>query len=194
MSGAGAAPEAFTPSFNLSADSWGTDVLQVNSSFNFLHAFDLTGTVFSVNSIGLGRASSFLSDLKINKAIQSATWSYFHGLNGFRANKRMDGSVVFGGYDQAKTVGSNYSTDLVYDTGCDTGLVVRVSGFTLRFANGTVFYLNSLSPYACIDPNVETVALPLQIVDDIKNNIGGTQMGTSSGIRPEGLVYRTGDV
>ncbi|KAK4548165.1 hypothetical protein LTR36_010034 [Oleoguttula mirabilis] len=50
----------------------------------------------------------------------------------------MDGQIVFGGYDAAKTKGNNYTKSLQLPTlACSSGMEVTVTDMVLNFPNGT---------------------------------------------------------
>lgn len=108
--------------------------------------------------LGLGRNSTFLNALKADGLISSRTWSFFWGLNG--RNTQTNGSMVFGGYDQAKISGTaQYNGKLNY-TNCDSGVQFEVDDLKLLFLNGTdqtLFDTSSSSDiplplYSCMDP------------------------------------------
>ncbi|KAI0097829.1 aspartic peptidase domain-containing protein [Nemania sp. FL0031] len=87
--------------------------------------------------LGLGSNSTFLSALKAGNRIASRVWSMFYGLTGGNANAQLDGTLVLGGYDQAKVSGQGYTLELQEVPGCSTQIVVDVSDIILHFPNGT---------------------------------------------------------
>ena len=51
----------------------------------------------------------------------------------------MDGLIVFGGYDRAKTTGNRYTQKLVPpEVNCESGMRVTMSDLKLDFPNGTI--------------------------------------------------------
>ncbi|KAG8628172.1 hypothetical protein KVT40_004045 [Elsinoe batatas] len=54
--------------------------------------------------LGLGGNSTLLSALRKSERISSRSYGIFSGLTGVTAASQMDGSLVLGGYDRAKTV------------------------------------------------------------------------------------------
>jgi hypothetical protein len=67
----------------------------------------------------------------------------------------MDGSVVFGGYDRAKTSGTRYTQNLVLpQVNCLSGMRVTISDLRLDFPNGTVTsILGHKQINACLQPD-----------------------------------------
>lgn len=61
----------------------------------------------------------------------------FWGLTGTTSTTHMDGVFVIGGYDSAKTTGSNYTAPLRPDENCKTGMLVTISDIELSYPNGT---------------------------------------------------------
>lgn len=94
-------------------------------------------------NIGLGLNSTFFTALKDANRISSRSFSFWWGLNGATKNAQMDGSIVFGGYDRAKTTGSAFTKKLQTPSlTCDSGIIVSISDLSLRFPNATESTLN----------------------------------------------------
>lgn len=109
------------------------------------------------NLLGLGNQSTFLNTLKETGVIESRTWSVFWGLDGASVGGYTNGSMVFGGYNENKASGANYTAKLNY-TSCRWGTQLEISAFSIVDTGGMV---TSMSPndtdattplFACIDP------------------------------------------
>lgn len=107
------------------------------------------------SNLGLCIGSTILSALKAAGNITSHSYSWWWGQNGANENAQMDGSIVLGGYDKAKTSGAGYTRDLVPpDSGCLSGMRVTVSSLLLNFPNGTVSnWLGEDQISACLQPD-----------------------------------------
>lgn len=129
-----------TAGWSVISDAVGTDTLQFGNSS------DLAGIEFTVlkvqewamNAIGLGPSSVLLNDLVKRSIILSKSWSAFWGLEGTEKENQMDGSLILGGYDRAKTrgAGTRYTVSNI-SPACDTGLIVDVSTISMHWPNGT---------------------------------------------------------
>ncbi|KAI3400508.1 hypothetical protein diail_2707 [Diaporthe ilicicola] len=87
-------------------------------------------------AIGLGTNSTILNVLKNSGKIVSRSWSYFYGLVG--GSSRMNGELVFGGYNAARVSGDSSEHSMSSPSSlCPTRMIVTVTGMALRFANGT---------------------------------------------------------
>ncbi|GAB7363947.1 hypothetical protein MBLNU230_g4509t1 [Neophaeotheca triangularis] len=76
--------------------------------------------------MGIGRDSPLLTRLKESGHIGSRSYGYWHGLDAY--NTQMDGAVVFGGYDAAKTSGDNLTFQLTEVTlRCPSGMRVKLT-------------------------------------------------------------------
>ncbi|WPH01362.1 Hypothetical protein R9X50_00420400 [Acrodontium crateriforme] len=101
--------------------------------------FDYNNQYHSQGAIGLGQNSTILSALKNAGHISSRSYGYWWGLNGATSNSQMDGSLVLGGYDQAKTQGSNITLPITPNSasGCESGMSFPVIDLLMAFPNGT---------------------------------------------------------
>lgn len=89
-------------------------------------------------AIGLGPNSTLLTALKNAGTISSRSYGYWWGENGATSDAQMDGSLVLGGYDAAKTQGSNITTALrTPSLSCMSGMHMTISDIVMRFPNGT---------------------------------------------------------
>jgi hypothetical protein len=92
------------------------------------------------HALGLGANSTLLNALVEAGRIPSRVWSIFWGrMWTGRDATELDGSLVLGGYDQEKIIGSNVTQALDYSdrTGCSTGMMVIVSDILVNFRNGS---------------------------------------------------------
>lgn len=88
------------------------------------------------------------------------SYSWWWGLD--LPSSSLDGSIVLGGYDAAKTNGPNYSLPIQPSAENCAGLYTTVKDMTLGFPNGTVSSLMADAPasqpfIACIEPEVPVV-------------------------------------
>lgn len=121
----------------------------------------------TMSGFGLGPNSSILNTLKSTGIIASRSFGFFWGRDSPNATQ-LDGSFIFGGYDQEKTRGQKYNFPIsTWNPLCPTGFVVSLSNITLNFPNGTspsIFTSSdSDSITACIDPELKSlIHLPLE--------------------------------
>ena len=172
----------------------GADIVYVSSSYP-LYDFPLamTKSGIEMNSLGVGRESTFLQTLLQDGAISSKTWSLFYGLAGEDYYSQMDGMAVFGGYDKAKVKDEdmNETIKLDYDfkKNCRTGMVVTVTSIDVGFENGTEQNAFASPVDMCLDPAFEIMSFRSAIVDNLKEKFGGKSFDTSFGQAPNGLLY-----
>lgn len=85
----------------------------------------------------------------------SHSFAWWFGWAGAVSSAQMDGQIVFGGYDAAKTEGANHTQPLVAPTlSCTTGMTVLVTDMVLNFPNGTnAPMVSSGAIAACIMPD-----------------------------------------
>jgi hypothetical protein len=147
------------------------------------------GDYVTENLLGLGPNSTILNALKARGSIASRTWSFFWGLNGATTSSQMDGSLIFGGYDAAKTTGQSVTAPLRHVVGqnCPSGMAVTISDMLLNFPNGSspsIFAAAGVGPLAaCLEPEFPTLmTLPLDIWQTFNDLAGGDNIGRSFGI------------
>ncbi|MCJ1405933.1 hypothetical protein MMC11_009167 [Xylographa trunciseda] len=174
-------------------DIFGTDVLQVNTNAE-LKKYPmgiLRGSNSHPNAIGMEENSTFLNALQAAKLIPSRTWSLFWGLAGAEPSSQMDGSLVIGGYDAAKTTGSNSTQPTTKGQGCN--LLVTMTAINLNFPNGTNFNILGTSHGAalrmCVSPIYPIITIPYDIWQNFLAFGGGTYIGRSVGINLWGEVF-----
>jgi hypothetical protein len=120
----------------------------------------------------------------------------FWGRTGGTLDKQQDGTFVFGGFDQSKTSGENYTSDLNYsNSDCPTGMIVTISDLALNFANGTSASLfdgmRSSAISACIVPDYPVLmTLPREpYFERFEQFTGHTLSQRSFGIYYYGMLY-----
>ncbi|KAI1773349.1 acid protease [Hypoxylon cercidicola] len=134
----------------------GTDIFNLNSTIT-LNSFPLGiprllwGTDYTIlHPMGMGTNSTILNALVQAGQIGSRVWSIFWGRMWVDEQHALDGSIVFGGFDQQKIAGKNYTLPLDFsDTRCWTGMKVRISRIALNFLDG--YDHNLLPPSSSID-------------------------------------------
>ncbi|XDG04485.1 hypothetical protein ABKA04_004100 [Annulohypoxylon sp. FPYF3050] len=149
--------------------------------------------------MGMGANSTILNALLNAGQISSRVWSIFWGRTWVDDDNAIDGSVVFGGYDQQKTTGRNYTQPLDFSekTGCWTGMKVHISGLTVHPRSGGDF--NLLSPNeefaACIVPQRQLLLEgPQDIINEFEKKTDMQNYGQSAGLHNTAFVYHASDV
>lgn len=158
-----------TPEFHHENDLFGTDTMHINSTLSLQNyplrinqGLTLRGE--EINTLGLGRNSTFLNALSTAGFIASNTWSYFQGWTGSDPQHQIDGSLVLGGYDadKIKIGGNNLTIPFTDDPNCVGGLVVTITDIRMNLRNGsnpTILGPSAgLALKACIDPSYSLVA------------------------------------
>ena len=179
---------------------WGTDQLLLNSTLSMpdfpISIERLDNEAFSL--IGLGSNSTFVKALFDAKAIASKTWSLAWGWSGIDAAHQMNGNMVFGGYDAAKSQGPNTTSRLVYQKQCPSGLVVTITDITLNLKNGSnpsiLGSSHGSAMQACLDLEHPLITLPRDIYDGFVNFGGGTPFNRSTGNAFWGMNFEAKDV
>lgn len=138
MSASGADPsDTFV---NATSDLWSTDRFQFTPNISCKLAFGIRrvsgGEYLTQHILGLGANSTLLSTLKEAGIIASRSWSMYWGNSGAPETQN-DGIFVFGGFDNTKTTGKNYTFPLTYDSNCPSSMVVSITDISLTLPNGT---------------------------------------------------------
>ncbi|KAK1781451.1 aspartic peptidase domain-containing protein [Copromyces sp. CBS 386.78] len=146
-----------------------------------------------LHALGLGANSTYLNALSQSNKIPSKVWSYFWGRQ-WGSGSPLDGSIVFGGYDQEKTIGNNYTQPLDYSesTGCWTGMKVTVSDLVLNYRNGddeSIMPRNSAIPVCIVPQRHLLLEAPGYVVDNFEQATGMVAAGSSFGFYWGAQVY-----
>ena len=157
--------------------------------------------------IGLGTNSTLLNWLVSSGKIASRSWSYFWGRTtvtgaSSSSSEQLDGSVVFGGYDRAKVMGTKYTQPMTSsEPDCPSQLVVTITNIELNFANGSdasIFPASSSAAItACLTPALSTLMwIPFdpyfnKFMNLTNNNI--FDMGRSVGIYYWNMRYEASE-
>lgn len=146
-----------------------------------------------LHTMGMGTNSTILNALVQAGQIGSRVWSIFWGRMWVNDEVAVDGSVVFGGYDQQKTLGRNYTQPIDFsDTKCWTGMSVQISKITLKFRNGydTNLMPSNMLMLACIVPQRQ---LLLEASDSIlhrfEQETGMASFDRSFGLHHSAFLY-----
>lgn len=179
--------------YNSSGNLGGFDILRVNSTLSLNNiSIGLPNGELRLNTLGLGQNSTLLARLSSAGAIASKTWAYFHGLTGAEKKNQVDGSLILGGYDSAKTVGDKFTQPLQYVPSCTSGLVAIITDIKMSLQNGSVVSIigpsRGAALQACITPDAPTVNLPLNIWDTFLEISGSNAVGRSLGINGWGML------
>ncbi|KAK3489941.1 aspartic peptidase domain-containing protein [Neurospora crassa] len=146
-----------------------------------------------LHALGLGANSTYLNALSQSNKIPSRVWSYFWGRQ-WGNGAPLDGSIVFGGYDQEKIIGRNYTQSLDYSesTGCWTGMKVTVSDLVLNYRNGddeSIMPRNSAIPVCIVPQRQLLLEAPGFVVDNFEKATGMVKGGESFGLYWGSQVY-----
>jgi hypothetical protein len=142
------------------SDAWSTDAFHFTSNVSSEVVFgirrvDTAGQYLTQHIMGLGANSTLLAALKEVGLIASRCWSMYWGNSG-APTTQSDGVFIFGGYDDSKTTGTNYTFNLNYDIHCDSGMILTLSDVSVVFPSSTItslFNSASDSRRACILPD-----------------------------------------
>ncbi|KAI1760425.1 acid protease [Hypoxylon sp. FL1150] len=184
----------------------GTDTFSLNSTTTLSAAFPFGIPRLSwdhgytmLHAMGMGTNSTFLTTLLQTGRIGSRVWSIFWGRMWVDDEDAIDGSIVFGGFDQQKTLGKNYTQPLDFSdtTGCWTGMKVQISKLNLNFRNGDDVDLlpaNTLID-ACIVPQRQLLLeAPGTIVQTFEKETGMESYARSYGLHWSSYLYNTSDL
>jgi hypothetical protein len=184
------------PSFNVTADIFGLETLQLNSSVSttkFPIHIPRNRNILDMNSIGLGRNSTILNALFNSGVIASRSWSVFGGLMGADSIHQMDGNLVFGGYDTAKFTGDNYTERIVDNRACPTSLVATVVDISIMASGQPLSLLGQQLGSAvrfCVDPAYPIITIPEDAGSIFRDNSTTAQeLGRAFGLNLFGLLY-----
>ena len=179
-------------------DLYGTDTIQLNASTS-LTIFPIgiqNGLDLNSNALGLATNSTLLTAMFNAKLVASRTWSLFWGLTGENTDSQMDGELMLGGYDLAKTSGPNTTLHIALGSGCD--LSVNMTSIQMNFPNGTNFEVLqpsfSTGLRMCVTPEYPIITIPLPIWDNFLSYAGGTYIGRSFGINLYGELFQANGV
>ena len=111
----------------------------------------------------------------------------------------MDGSLVLGGYDAAKTSGPNLTESLgAISTQCSSSMYVTITGLVLGFPNGTDFdLLQGSTKAACLAPDYPALmSLPSDITDTFETvtNTADYGLGGGPGLQWIGMLFDPANV
>ena len=171
----------------------GTETIRINSS---LALSDFPVGIMKIpyrdvirtpsNFFGLARNSTLLNRLSSAGLIASRTWGYYQGWTGAETQHQLDGSLVLGGYDEAKTTGKNTTLSFSDNKDCVSGLLVTVSDIKMNLQNVTdlsIFGSSAASAMsACLNPTYRLISLPLDIWNSFVQFSGVEVLYRSRGI------------
>lgn len=131
-----------------------------------------------MNTLGVGAESTVLTRLRDWGYIASRSFSYWHGFNGAGAEDQVDGHMILGGYDRARTRGQNVTAPISNNPDCPGGLVVSVENVQMKFASGRSVGLMGESvgrplESFCVNSGVPEVVFPEPVLNRFINATGG---------------------
>ncbi|KAI1452190.1 acid protease [Annulohypoxylon moriforme] len=145
------------------------------------------------HAMGMGMNSTIINALFEAGQISSRVWSLFWGRMWVNDDSAVDGSLVFGGYDQQKIIGSKHvqALDFSENTGCWTGMKVSILNITRRrFGSATSLLDPSTEIMACIVPQHPLLLKgPSSILDNLLFNIDVGPGYTSDGLHRYASVF-----
>lgn len=120
----------------------------------------------------------------------------FLGQTGADSPTQMDGSLILGGYDAAKTTGSSYTTSITYDQSCTLPLVI--TSIVMNWPNGTntsILGMNQNDALRmCVTPANPIITLPENIWSLFQYYAGGNFLSHSQGLNFLGSSYDVKEV
>ncbi|KAH7356035.1 aspartic peptidase domain-containing protein [Pyrenochaeta sp. MPI-SDFR-AT-0127] len=124
--------------------------------------------------IGLARNSTFLRGLANANRTSSNTWSLFWGTE--VTSPQRDGSITFGGYDEA-IVGDSPNITVPFDRSddrCREGMIVEITGMTLQTTASSQDVMQGLGRQkVCIVPSAANLlTLPTRYWDRMQSIMG----------------------
>ncbi|PGH04999.1 hypothetical protein AJ80_08426 [Polytolypa hystricis UAMH7299] len=188
----------------LGISPWGTDMLRLltdesdsetesNATIDDFPIYSSSVDSIPQNALGLGRNSIFLDMLVKQKKIASRTWSVFWVWQGAEEQQQMEGSFVLGGYDRAKTEGSENATmDFADDVACPSSLLVYIKDITINTPGGKkegVLGDLGSAMRSCIKPDAELMTFPGAVYERIKKALPGRYLGPSAGFYYWAMSY-----
>ena len=184
---------------NLAKDLWGRDTIVLDSSLSQAgHPFGVVRESPNLeNTLGLGSNSSLLNALRDKGAILSKTWGLAWGWTGADAAHQTEGSLVLGGYDEARISGPNVTFPFDESIGY---LSVTITDMTLNFQNGTDagFLPDSRKSGipAIVSPNTALLNLPDDVFENflLVSNYQGPEPNRSTGVNWWGMTFFSSDV
>lgn len=124
-----------------------------------------------------------LTFLKTTGAIGSKSWGFWQGWTGAEASQQLDGSLIIGGYDEAKLTGPNVTLPIQYDDSCPGGLLITVTDITMNLKNGSDLSILGASHASalrvCVNPTPSFIGMPYDMWTGFLNNSGSTEVGRS---------------
>lgn len=126
----------------------------------------------TMHALGLGPNSTYLNALVKAGRIGARAFSIYWGRM-WTDNNPIDGSVIIGGYDQNKIIGSNYTQPLDYSlTGCWTGMKVTVNDIRINYRDGgdqTIFSANQQLGVCIVPQRQLLMEVPSTVVGNFQN-------------------------
>ena len=148
----------------------GTETIRINSSLtlsNYSIGVETEPEIGNRNSLGLARNSTFLNRLLSAGLINSKTWGYHAGWIGAETQHQLDGSLVLGGYDEAKKSGQNSIFSFSNVPDCLSGFLITIHDIEMNFLDGQNISLSDPSAgsamNACLQPSLPLMNLPVNI-------------------------------
>ena len=167
----------------------GTETIRINSSLtlsNFSIGIETQPEIGNRNTLGLGENSKFLKRLLSAGLIYSRTWGYHAGWTGAETQHQSDGSLVLGGYDEAKKSGQNSTFSILRIPACPSGFLITLHDIEMNFLDGRNRSLLGPSAAsamnACLQPSYHIMNLPVQIWESFVQFSEVNVLGRTNGI------------
>ena len=160
--------------------------LRINREFTYL--------ANSYNYVGLRTESLLMRSLIAGTQVSSNAIGYSSGWDGADITHDIDGSLVLGGYDRAKTAGPNLTQSIrTADTqDCLNGFKLSLTDLSLNLSNGrNISLMNSsdVGHTACIDTVSDSMRLTPSLWSNFLRSSGSTETGrVEDGFNREGFL------
>jgi Eukaryotic aspartyl protease len=148
-----------------------------------------------LHALGLGSNSTYLNALKQSSQIGSRVWSIFWGRM-WTDDNPLDGSIVFGGYDQRKIIGQNHTQALDFtSTGCWTGMKVNIADVLVNYRTGndqSIFSANTVLPVCLVPQRQLLIEVPSAVYENYEIATNTTNIGSSFGLHWSAHLFDAG--
>ena len=179
--------DTFTDSILLDPGLSLTDFpLRINREFDYL--------ANTYNYVGLRPTSLLMKSLVTGTQVSSNSIGYYSGWDGADITYDVDGSLILGGYDRAKTAGPNVTKSIrTTDTqDCPNGFKLSLTDISLNLRDGrNISLMNSsdIGHTACIDTVSDSIRLTPSLWSSFVHSSGSTETGrVEDGFNREGFL------
>ena len=175
-------------------DLAGTETIRIGSNLSLLNVpIQISSALASAqNFLGLTKTSTFLNRLSSAGLIASRAFGFYQGWTGSETQHQVDGSLVFGGYDEAQTIGENMTFSFGTAGSCQSGFSFTISDIKMNFLNGTDVSIFDSSPgatmNACLSFSYPLMVLPAEMWNSFVRFSGVNVLGRAVGIHNDAIL------